>query len=170
MEYNVLISSEWGKLEFDHHRDQLGLCLHVSYRLLLRIKWKRIHPNYVVFGWLWTSPGSKKYGAHLGTMWAKLAYHMGTIWANHMVTRWANMGLRCPIWYPYSICTVGPIWDPSGFPHMGPYGTHMGPIWSPCIPYGTHMGPIWAPYWYVRAKWNLWAKKLDMVICLILIA
>ena len=106
---------------------------------------------------------------------------MVTIWATHMGPRWANMGPRWGPDAPVSIfhlhhgAHLGPIWV---WKNMGPYGTHMGPIWDPRIPYedpyGTHMvsmytiwdiwDPYGAPYWYVRAKRNLWAKKLEISV------
>ena len=108
-----------------------------SMRGLFRVQW---WPSCLMYS---TNPGSKKYGAHLGSMWAELGCRVGTIWAVHMVPRWGNMGPRCPIWYPYSVCTVGPRWAPSGY-IWGSSGFHVGcGMWGPYITQMDHLGTIW---------------------------
>ena len=120
---------------------------------------------------------------NMGPIWLPSGQNSPTIWLPYGLPiwdpdgqTWAPDGAQMPhlvsIFHLHHGAHLGPIWVSPYGAIWDPYGTHMGPtytIWDPYGThmvsmysiYGTHMGPIWAPYWYVRAKWNLWAKKLE---------
>ena len=99
--------------------------------------------------------------------------HIGLTWA--IMVHLCLMGLICPIWDLYRLCT---LWDPNGLCgfYMGstwaPYGLthleftwqkHMGPIWAISVQYAYHViiNCSWMLMNYVN--WSLLVRKINYI-------